>query len=381
MSALIVAPAIDVRGIRRVYKAKPEPVTALDGVDLEVQPGELFGLLGPNGAGKTTLIKILTTLLLPTDGTARVFGFDVERETKKIRRIMNMVAGGEQSGYGHPHGPRAALDVQPVLRPGGARRLAPGRRADRRGRAGGAAPAAGERPVHRPAPEDELRPRPAQRSVDPVPRRADPRSRRRGRPVRPRADRRLAGRGARPDDPAHDPLHGRGGRAVRTDRHRRSRPDPGDRHAGRAEAAGPARVDLPARARPARRRAGRPGPPARRRQRDRGDGRQRRQGRRRPRQTVEVNLVLADDAALGGVVGALGGLGSRILALRKSEPTLEDVFVELVGRGLRRRGRRGTGSERPAGSGPRPPTSPASPSRRRSDDRPDVRRPAVGRPA
>jgi ABC-2 type transport system ATP-binding protein len=51
-------------------------------------------------------------------------------------------------------------------------------------------------------------------------------------------------------------------------------------------------------------------------------------------QTVAVNLVLEDDAALGGVVGALGGLGAQILALRKSEPTLEDVFVELVGRGF-----------------------------------------------
>ena len=59
-------PAIDVRGVRRVYKAKPKQVVALDGVDLQVQPGEFFGLLGPNGAGKTTLIKILTTLLLPT---------------------------------------------------------------------------------------------------------------------------------------------------------------------------------------------------------------------------------------------------------------------------------------------------------------------------
>src|SRR6478752_6061091 len=93
-------PAISVRGVRRVYDAKPAAVTALAGVDLEVQPGELFGLLGPNGAGKTTLIKILTTLLLPSAGTARVFGFDIEKETKKIRRIMNMVAGGEQSGYG-----------------------------------------------------------------------------------------------------------------------------------------------------------------------------------------------------------------------------------------------------------------------------------------
>ena len=100
MSGSIQAPAIDVRGITRVYKAKPKDVTALAGIDLEVAPGEFFGLLGPNGAGKTTLIKILTTLLLPSAGTARIFGFDVARETKKIRRIMNMVAGGEQSGYG-----------------------------------------------------------------------------------------------------------------------------------------------------------------------------------------------------------------------------------------------------------------------------------------
>src|SRR6267378_5278694 len=92
--------AIDVRGIRRVYNVKPKPVVALDGVDLQVEPGEFFGLLGPNGAGKTTLIKILTTLLLPSEGTAHIFGFDVERQTKQIRRIMNMVAGGEQSGYG-----------------------------------------------------------------------------------------------------------------------------------------------------------------------------------------------------------------------------------------------------------------------------------------
>src|SRR5215213_2751329 len=91
--------AIDARAIRRVYRTKP-PVVALDGVDLEVAPGEFFGLLGPNGAGKTTLIKILTTLLLPSEGTARVFGFDVARETKEIRRIMNIVSGGEHSGYG-----------------------------------------------------------------------------------------------------------------------------------------------------------------------------------------------------------------------------------------------------------------------------------------
>jgi ABC-2 type transport system ATP-binding protein len=92
--------AIHARAVTRVYKAKPEPVTALGGVDLDVEPGEFFGLLGPNGAGKTTLIKILTTLLLPTSGTARVAGFDVVNETAKIRRVINMVSGGEQSGYG-----------------------------------------------------------------------------------------------------------------------------------------------------------------------------------------------------------------------------------------------------------------------------------------
>jgi ABC-2 type transport system ATP-binding protein len=100
VSAAPTAPAIEARGIRRVYKAKPADVTALDGVDLDVSAGEFFGLLGPNGAGKTTLIKILTTLLSPSGGSARVFGFDIEHETKRIRRIMNMVAGGEQSGYG-----------------------------------------------------------------------------------------------------------------------------------------------------------------------------------------------------------------------------------------------------------------------------------------
>src|SRR3954453_2553254 len=93
-------PAIEARGVRRVYNVKPTTVVALEHVDLEVPPGEFFGLLGPNGAGKTTLIKILTTLLLPSTGTARIFGFDVARDTKQIRRIMNIVSGGEHSGYG-----------------------------------------------------------------------------------------------------------------------------------------------------------------------------------------------------------------------------------------------------------------------------------------
>jgi len=78
----------------------PAEFTALDGVTLEVRPGELFGLLGPNGAGKTTLIKILTTLLAPTAGTARVDGLDVVSQADEIRPRINMVSGGESSGYG-----------------------------------------------------------------------------------------------------------------------------------------------------------------------------------------------------------------------------------------------------------------------------------------
>ena len=55
-------------------------VRAVDGVDLEVQQGEVFGFLGPNGAGKSTTVRMLTTLLRPTDGTARVAGYDVVKQ-------------------------------------------------------------------------------------------------------------------------------------------------------------------------------------------------------------------------------------------------------------------------------------------------------------
>ncbi len=86
-----------VRGKRRQPKKE---VIALRDVNLEIAKGELFGLLGPNGAGKTTLIKILATLLAPSSGRAWVAGFDVVRESHKIRPIINMVSGGEASGYG-----------------------------------------------------------------------------------------------------------------------------------------------------------------------------------------------------------------------------------------------------------------------------------------
>jgi len=92
--------AITCNHLVRTFESKKKEVIALDDVTINVKKGELFGLLGPNGAGKTTLIKIFTTLLLPTSGQASVYGYDVTRDEKNIRPIMNMVSGGEYSGYG-----------------------------------------------------------------------------------------------------------------------------------------------------------------------------------------------------------------------------------------------------------------------------------------
>jgi ABC-2 type transport system ATP-binding protein len=85
---------------RKRRQAATDTFVALDGVSLAVEAGELFGLLGPNGAGKTTLIKILTTLLAPTTGSAQVDGFDVVTEAHAVRERINMVSGGESCGYG-----------------------------------------------------------------------------------------------------------------------------------------------------------------------------------------------------------------------------------------------------------------------------------------
>ncbi|KQO03203.1 MULTISPECIES: ATP-binding cassette domain-containing protein [unclassified Arthrobacter] len=81
---------IEAEGLKKTYSSKSGPVHALDGMNLSVPQGTVKALLGPNGAGKTTVVKILTTLIQPTAGTAHIDGIDVLREPKAARRIIGV---------------------------------------------------------------------------------------------------------------------------------------------------------------------------------------------------------------------------------------------------------------------------------------------------
>jgi ABC-2 type transport system ATP-binding protein len=99
----VVIEAVDLRRTYRTstgtLRRRPLEVEAVRGVSFEVAEGELFGLLGPNGAGKTTTIKMLITLLLPTSGSARVLGYDVVADARKVRERIGYVFGGERGLY------------------------------------------------------------------------------------------------------------------------------------------------------------------------------------------------------------------------------------------------------------------------------------------
>src|SRR3954447_4666286 len=86
-SQLIVA-----RGLARSFKTRAGVVEAVRGIDLEVRAGEIVGLLGPNGAGKTTTLRMLTTLLEPSAGTAIVAGHDLATQPRDVRRRIGYVA-------------------------------------------------------------------------------------------------------------------------------------------------------------------------------------------------------------------------------------------------------------------------------------------------
>ncbi len=101
-------PIIKVRGLGKTYQSRERAgllrsrvknIEALKNVDLDIFPGEAFGLLGPNGAGKTTLIKCITTLLLPTQGTAWVNGFQLERDENAIRASIGCMLMGDRGLY------------------------------------------------------------------------------------------------------------------------------------------------------------------------------------------------------------------------------------------------------------------------------------------
>ncbi len=101
---IFMAAILEVKNLKRTYvgtlsMTKKKKIEALKGISFSVNEGEILGLLGPNGAGKTTTIKILTTLLAPTSGEAKIFGYNCFGEEKHIRSNINFIFGGERGLY------------------------------------------------------------------------------------------------------------------------------------------------------------------------------------------------------------------------------------------------------------------------------------------
>ena len=90
---------IHTEALTRSFRVGKETIEAVRGVDLDVAAGELVALLGPNGAGKSTTLRMLTSLLPPTSGTARVAGVDVTTRPAEVRRRIGYI--GQKDGAGH----------------------------------------------------------------------------------------------------------------------------------------------------------------------------------------------------------------------------------------------------------------------------------------
>ena len=226
--------AIDVRQIVKKFG----DFTAVNGISFTVEDGEIFGLLGPNGAGKSTLIRMLTTLLPPTAGTALVDGFDVVNQADDVRRSIGVIPQAMTSDlelsveenliifaklYGVPRAKREQAD----------RRAARGRRAHASGADEQVKNLSGGMRrrveiarglVHEPRIFFLDEPT---TGLDPVSR------------VARLGDAPADQGGARPDRAAHDALHGRSRQALRSHRHRRSRRAEGARLAAEAEGVDP----------------------------------------------------------------------------------------------------------------------------------------------
>src|ERR1041384_644020 len=114
---------IEVDALSKVY---PGGVEAVRGISFAVEPGEVFGLLGPNGAGKSTTVGMLTTTILPTAGTARLWGFDVAEQPLRARDLERGLPRGRRRPRAHRTPP--ARDACPSL----AGRRRDSGRADRR---------------------------------------------------------------------------------------------------------------------------------------------------------------------------------------------------------------------------------------------------------
>ena len=318
-------------------------VRAVDGVDLDVAEGEVVGFLGPNGAGKTTTLRMLTTLLRPTAGTATVAGHDVVTESEAVRRSIGYVSQAAARSAAPARGTRSSTTACSTGCP--TRRRGAGQGALRAHGPAGAVDADAAQHVRRAEAPPGHRHGAHPRAAADVPGRADhrPRPAGAGQPVgaHPRPARPARGHGL-----PHHALHGRGGRAGRPDRRHRPRPHRRLGHRRQPQGAGRRGPRRPRGRRP------RPGHP---RRREAGDA-----GRRR-RSAVEVDdlhvraRVPRAGRSVQGLLRDLDGAGIDLQTLEIRRPTLDDVFLGAhrplaARRRVRRRRDRRTGRHRrPAG--------------------------------